>query len=74
MDFTPSIFPEMTVYFEYIPEEMQTWDHPGCQEEFEFYKIEINDKEIGQDLEEHLIDFYGDDWAEELGARRFGDD
>jgi hypothetical protein len=56
----------MEIYFYYNPEEKQTRWEPGCFEEYEFYKILINGKRISVDLEDHLIEFFGDKWIEEL--------
>lgn len=71
--FTPYIFPEMTVYFEYTPEERRTMWDPGCPEEFDFTEIEINDKVVGQDLTDHLIETFEGDWKDELRKRRLED-
>ena len=69
-DFTPKLFPEMKVYFDYFAGQEQTWDDPSYPEEFEFTKIEINEIEIGQDLFDHLVETFADSWEEELQELR----
>ena len=64
--FTPKNFPEMEVYFYYTKGIKTSWENPGCPEEFEFYKIQINDKDISLDLEDHLIEYFENKWIEEL--------
>ena len=68
--FTPEDFPEMEVHFYYEPEIKGSWDNPGCPEEFDFYQIQINDADISIALEGHLIEYFEDDWAEELKRRK----
>lgn len=70
-EFRPKNMPEITVYFEYSPAEKQTFDHPGYPEEFEFYRIEINENAISPYLEDHLIDAFAEDWEDELKELRF---
>jgi hypothetical protein len=65
-DFTPKLFPEMKVYFDFDKGQEQTWDDPGYPEEFDFTKIEINEIEIGQELFNHLVETFADSWIKEL--------
>lgn len=68
--FTPEDFPEMEVFFNYLPEIEGSWDNPGYPEEFEFYLIKINNEDICLALEGHLIEYFEDDWVEELKRRK----
>ena len=71
MHFTPKKFPSLTVYFEYTPEEKQTWDHPGYVEEFEFTEIEVGGTRIDEELESHLIETLAEEWEKELLNGRY---
>jgi hypothetical protein len=69
--FTPKKFPSLTVYYDYEPGQNQTWDDPGCPEEFEFIEIECNGERLDLALEEHLIDTFSEDWEIELQELAF---
>jgi hypothetical protein len=69
--FTPEQFPCLTVYYDYEPEQKQTWYDPDFPEEFEFIKIICNGKRIGLALEEHLIETFSEAWEIELQELAF---
>ena len=69
--FTPEQFPCLTVYYDYEPEQKQTWHEPGYPEEFEFIEIKCNGEMLDRGLTEHLIDTFSEDWEIELTELAF---
>lgn len=61
----------MTVYFNGSRGQEATFDDPGYDDEIEFMKIEVEGNRLDIDLEDHLIDTFGEDWELELNEIRF---
>lgn len=43
--------------YDYQPEEKQTWDYPGCPEEFHIYNVTLNGIDASWLLEDQIEDF-----------------
>ena len=63
---TPKDMPEITVIFDYAPEEIGTWDEPGWPAEVYFDSIEINDKPISDYLFETVIKEFENEWTRQI--------
>ena len=65
-EFVPKKFPSLTVYFNFTPGQMKTFYDPGFEEDIEFIMIECNHYPIDDELESHLIEYFGNAWIKEL--------
>ena len=63
---TPENMPEITVIFDYEPEEPMTWDEPGWSAEVYFDSIEINGKSISDYLFEAIIKEFEVEWTKQI--------
>jgi hypothetical protein len=44
--------------YTYSPEERQTYDYPGCSEEWEIYNLKINGQDADELLESQFDEFF----------------
>ena len=68
-EYKPNKMKEVSVLFDYQPEEPQTWDDPGCPEDVSITDIHIHGEPISDELAEHLVEKFGDDWQAEIIQR-----
>ena len=49
---------DFEIEYNYSPEEPQTWDYPGCSEEWEIYNPTLNGVDASELLESQWDEFY----------------
>ena len=64
--YNPKEIPEIEIIFSYSPGERGTHWEPPVPEDIELESLTVNGKKVSTDLEDHLFEFYGEKWVEEI--------
>jgi len=63
--YQPKDMDEITVFFDYSPAEYER-EHQVVPADIEILHLEINGDVVGDALEDHLIETFGDQWCQEI--------
>jgi hypothetical protein len=63
--YQPKNMPEVTIFYDYAPAEYER-GYQATPADVEIIYLEINGDIIGDTLENHLIETFGDQWCQEI--------